>query len=576
MSIRSPRCRSLAAKFTIVALVAAFALVTSVKAQAQGSKMKPIAVVAINSINNIMDDVDFAGTLAGKEDLSNQVRPFVGMIQGLDSDQPIGLVLQSDGIVPGGAICVPCTNLKAMIDGMAMFGVTHEDGPNGTMQIGAQGQTVFAREADGWAYISMAPEMLDSLPADPAALLGALTKEYDIAIRLSVQNIPEAYKQMALSQLEAGMQAGMQKLDTETDEQFEARQEMAKVQVDQLKQAAQDLDELTLGVAVDSVQQRAYLDIAYTAVAGSKLAEQIAINADPKTDFAGFFQPDAAMMMSFASKVSESDVAQMEQMFGAMLKQVETAIDQESDLENEEDRQAVKSAVSDFMEALKSTMMAGKMDGGAVLNMSPTSLSFVAGGFVGDPAKVESGLKKLADVAKGVATKEGEDFPAINWNSGSHQDVQFHTVQIPSPDSEDEKGVRQMFGDTIDVAVGIGKESAYVAFGRDCLDALKRVMDVSAASPQKSVAPMEMTFSLSQIMTAVAGLMDDEENNKPMIEMMANMLGNEAKGRDHVRMVVQIIPNGGRVRIEVEEGVLRAIGMSAMAAQAEAAGAGGF
>ncbi len=580
MSILSPRCRSsrnwlaarsLATKSLVVALVSLFGLSITTKAQAQGSKMKPIAVVALNSVNNILEDVNFIGSLGGQPRLADSVRPFVGMVQGLDNDQPIGLVVQSDGITPSGAICVPCKDLKMMLGGMAMFGIAHEDGPDGTIQISTQGQNLVAREANGWAFISTSLEMLDGAPADPGALFGELTSEYDLGIRVHVQNIPEAYKQIALSQLEAGMEAGMQQLEGESDEQYEARKEMAKVQVDQLKQAAQDLDELTLGLAIDGQQQRTFLDIVYTAVAGSKLADQISVNSDTKTDFAGFFQPDAAMMVSFASKVSESDVAQVEQMFGAIMKQIETSIDNEGDLEAEEDREAVKSAAADFMEALKATLLAGKMDGGAVLNVSPSSLSFVAGGFVGDPTKVESGLKKLAGVAKSVAEKEGEEIPAVNWNSGSHKDVQFHTLNIPIPQGgDDEEKARQLFGDTVDIAVGIGKQTAYFALGRDCMEAVKGIMDTSAASPQKSVPPMEMTFALTQIMQAAAAMVDDED--KPQIEMMANMLANEAKGRDHVRIAVTMIPNGARTRIEAEEGVLRTIGMAAMAAQMEAAG----
>lgn len=347
---------------------------------------------------------------------------------------------------------------------------------------------------------------------------------------------------------------------------------MTKLQVDQLKQAAQDLDELSFGVSIDGAQQRTFIDIVYTAVAGSKLAEQISLNSDPKTDFAGFFQPDAAVMMSFASKIGDADIAQMEQMFGSIRKQVGAAIDEETASASDEDREIMKSAVDDFMQAFKATLQAGKMDGGAVLNVSPTSLSLVAGGFIGDPAKVESGIKKLT----GLAKQEDSKFPGINWNASRHGDVQFHTLNIPIPDDEGGPTARKLFGNTIDVAIGIGRQTAYFALGRDCLEAVKGVIDNSAAAPQKSVPPMEMTFALAQIMEAAATFAD--EDDQAQLEGIADMLSNEANGRDHVRVVVQPIPNGARTRIEAEEGVLRAIGMAAMAAQMEAmeaAGAGG-
>jgi len=566
--------RPAAANSFLLAVAATCVFITSTMfngtaAHAQG-KMKPIAVVALNSVSNLLEDVNFIGSLAGQPRMADQVRPFVGMLQGLNNDQPIGLVVQSDGVNHSGAICVPVTDLKMLLGGLGIFGVTSEDGANGTIEISAQGQTLFAREANGWALVSMMPQMLEGLPENPGQLFGALTKDYDLGVRVHVQNIPEAFKQMAISQLQSGMEAGMQKLDSESDEQFEARQEMTKLQVDQFKQGAQDLDELTFGIGIDSEKQRTIVDIAYTAIAGSKLAEQIAINSNPKTDFAGFFQPDAAMMMSFASRIRDSDVAQMEQMFVAIRKQVTASIDEEASSASDEEREIIKSAVEDFMQAFKATLQAGKMDGGAVLNLSPSSLSLVAGGFIGDPAKVESGIKKLTELAK----KEDPKFPGVNWNASSHRDVQFHTLNIPIPADEDEPTARRLFGDTIDVAIGIGQKTAYFALGRDCLEAVKGVMDTSAASPQKSVPPMEMTFALAQIISAAATFAD--EDDRPQLEMIANMLTNEANGRDHVRMVAQPIPNGARFRIEAEEGVLRAAGMAAMAAQMEAAGAGGF
>jgi hypothetical protein len=160
--------------------------------------------------------------------------------------------------------------------------------------------------------------------------------------------------------------------------------------------------------------------------------------------------------------------------------------------------------------------------------------------------------------------------PEVKWASARHKDVTFHTMQAPVP--EDEEEARQLFGETLDLAVGIGQKAVYFAAGRDSLDAVKKVIDDSAANPNKPTAPMEMSVSLGQIMNAAKGFAD--EDDKPQVEMIASMLENEANGRDHVRIVSQPIENGIRTRVEAEEGVLRAIGMAAMQAQMQ--GAGGF
>jgi hypothetical protein len=106
--------------------------------------------------------------------------------------------------------------------------------------------------------------------------------------------------------------------------------------------------------------------------------------------------------------------------------------------------------------------------------------------------------------------------------------------------------------------------------GRDALNELKKVIDASAAAPNKPTVPMEMSVALGQIMNAAKELADEED--KPQVEMIANMLANEAGGRDHVRMTSTVQDNGIRMRIEAEEGVLRAIGMAAMQAQMQGVG----
>ena len=51
---------------------------------------------------------------------------------------------------------------------------------------------------------------------------------------------------------------------------------------------------------------------------------------------------------------------------------------------------------------------------------------------------------------------------------------------------------------------------------------------------------MEMTVSLKKIMEMAAEFADPSD--KPMLESIAGMLGNEATGRDHVRIVCKPFP----------------------------------
>jgi hypothetical protein len=532
-------------------------------AQVQTGEMKPVVLATLSGYDAIKKDINFLGSLAGQPEIASQFEPFIlGFTQGLEKDKPLGVLIQSDGMNFGGAICVPIKDLATFVGNLKAFGVTTADAGNGVTQITASGQTLFGKNEGGWTFLSMMPQMLESLPADPAAAFKSLTDEYDLGIRAHVQNVPEPYRQMAVQQLKAGMEAGMKKMPEETDEQFQARTALANSQVEQLQRMINEIDQFTFGLSVDSEQQRTFMDFVYTAVAGSQLADQLKTLGDPKTNYAGFFQPDAAGMMMVASQVNESDKAQTKQMVEALRTQMTNAVDQDDDLPSDAAKEAVKAACNDFIDALVATVEAGMMDFGAVANVSPEGLTVVAGGFVGDPAKVESGLKKLAEVGK-----EQPDMPAITWGAESHAGINFHTMSVPTPANEEDS--KKLFGDTIDIAVGIGEKSVYFAMGKDNIAAAKKVIDESAANPGKSVAPMELSVSVGQILSTAAAFKPEDET----LKMVADTLKSEAQGRDHVKILAQPVENGLRTRFEVEEGVMRAIGVGVKAQQAQAMGA---
>lgn len=546
-----------------LALVAALAAaVTTPALHAQTGEMKPVVLATLSGYDALKKDINFLGSLAGQPDLASNFEPFIlGFTQGLEKDKPLGVLIQSDGMNFGGAICVPIKDLATFVANLKAFGVTTAEVGPGITQITANGQTLFGKNEGGWTFLSMMPQMLEGLPADPGAAFKSLTDEYDLGIRAHVQNIPEPYRQMAIQQVKAGIDSGMKKMPEETDEQFQARKAMATAQFEQIQRMINEVDQLTFGLAVDSEQQRTFMDFVYTAVAGTQLADQLKTASDPKTNFAGFFQPDATGMLMVASKVNESDKAQTKQMVEALRTQMATAIDEDNDIPSDAAKEAIKAAGNDFIDALVATVEAGTMDFGAVANFSPTGLTFVSGGFVADPAKVESGLKKLAEAGKGQP-----DMPTINWGAENHAGVTFHTLSVPTPANEEE--AKKLFGEAIDIAVGIGEKSVYFALGKDNLAAVKKVIDESVANPGKSVAPVELSVSVGQILSTAAAF----EPENVVLKMVADTLKSEAEGRDHVKILAQPVENGLRSRFEIEEGVMRAIGVAVKAQQAQAMG----
>jgi hypothetical protein len=542
-------------------------------AAAAGGELKTVAVVALAPYERLMDDVNFLGSLAGKPDSGQMIEGLLAMFtQGkgsavLDKKQPWGVIVRTDGNAFLPIACLPIANPDDLLDIAKMHGATVNDGIDGVTEVVLPNEkSLHMKHKDGWAFVSMSPAPLANLLDSPGEKLSGLVTEHDIALRVSMKDVPPMYRQFAIAAMQAGMQESMKQQAEESDDQYELRQKMTEAQMEQMVRMINEMDSASVGLAIDAQQQRTYLDFSYKFVPGSKMAEQFAAYGEPRTNFAGFYQPDAAATMTFATKADPeaiaADLAQAEAMMHTMREQFNKEIDKNTDVQDPAVREAIKSAFGDWFDAFLATMKAGEMDSGGALHLGADSLTLVVGSHVKDATKVESGLKKLDEAAK-----KSPEFPGIQWNAASHAGVNFHTLTIPVP--AEFESPRRLLGSEANIAVGIGSEAVYIAAGRDNLEAIKKAIDASAAEPGKSVPPFELAISLGQIMEIAAAEAPDDDKKK-VLEAVAQMLRTQAQGRDHVRVVGQLIPNGLRYRLEAEEGVLRAIGKAAAETQRQA------
>ena len=166
-------------------------------------------------------NLDAIGKLVGNPGLAAIAEaPLILMTQGkgltgLDKTKPCGVVVPCDGTETsleqlGHATYgfLPVTDMKQF---MTVIGdLTHQQftpDADGVYEVkGNLGTPAYVAAKGGWAFISESREVLKKVPADPAVLLGDLPKQYTLAIRGSVKNLPAGIRKMAMAQLEAGFQ----------------------------------------------------------------------------------------------------------------------------------------------------------------------------------------------------------------------------------------------------------------------------------------------------------------------------------------------------------------------------------
>jgi hypothetical protein len=545
-----------------LALAIALGISSLSTASAQSAKsaetgLQPVAIVSLASIKETLNDIGYVTRLAGMADQGDTARFFASaMTSGIDKERPIGLYFVPKNGEFHTVAFVPMeqnglqTILKLHRDQLGEA----KDAGDGVVQVG-RARTMFIKDQNGWAFVSENKQHLADLPQDPAALLKELPKNYNVAAKLMVQNIPAELRRTAIDEIKLGIErfldspaARQQKIDRE-----QARQ-LTKVYTAQLEKLINEADELMIGLGINEQAKNVVIDISGSAKEGTSLARSMALQADAKTNFAGFNQPDAAMSLTVASKTSPEDIAQAAAALQLYRTQIAKAIDDSPDVPANK-REAIKALLGPLFDVINKTIATGRMDGGAIVMLQPKSFAFAAGCAMADGPAVEKILAQIGDLIKDMPNA-----PKLQVNTGTVGDMKLSRLTAPIPPQAAD--MREVFGDNFEVIIGISPKSVVVSGGKNAEGLLKSVLQKSSQEREKSVSPLDLTISLLPILRFSKSV----DSDNPIVSRMIASL--EQGGNDRVSVTNKGTATSSTTRIEVQEGVIRAGGEGFKAAQA--------
>jgi hypothetical protein len=396
----------------------------------------------------------------------------------------------------------------------------------------------------GWASWAYDRDVLKSLPADPAALLGDLPKRYTLAGRIPVKNLSHAIRKMLIDQLQEYVRSVVDQGD------FAAVVAFGELSSPGVKAVVNDLDEVLLGVTLDKSSNALRLDCRMTAVPGSQTARRFGQLRPATGNFAGFIWPDASVAFNQVYTLADDDVARarsgLHQLRAKAMKELE-----QCDSFSKEQAQAGKQLLGDVADVLEKTLEGRKLDLGGALLLKPRGSVIVAGGLVADGDKLDKALRILF---KEIG-KEDPDFArSVKLDAETVDGVHFHTATLPVS-AED---WAMMFGDKADVVVGVGADRFYAAVGRDALTVLKEAIAKSKAAAGKMLPPLRFSAAITPLAKFLAfvsaGTPDGQE------AAAGGGVLEQSGGLDHVTITVLPAPNGVNIRLEEEQGLLKLIG----------------
>jgi len=529
---------------------------------ARTEKLTPVAVVSMPGYNEVFADIELVGKLSDNPDLAKGLEALLKLftknegLAGLDKARPWGAVIQSDGKDLTGYGFLPVTDLEKLLAVMEPFVGKAEDAGDGMLKVKGKGpkkKTLYIVEKNGWAFFSEKPESLAAVAADPLKLLGDLPEQYDLALRIDADKVPETQRRKIINQIRKDTRKDLKRRDAESDRQYAARKKITRQIAQVIVTVVEDLDDVTIGWSLDHKAEQASLEVIATAKQGTEFAQMTAGLRKTASRFGGFRLSNAALSGNWTGTMPKQKVEILNTVLEAIRQEALADIEKED--KPKEEKEFSRKLVGDLYAVLKKTVDSARVDGGMAVLLDPQSVTVLAGGYVADPATLEKLSRQITEIVRAENPVVGS---WVKLDADKCQGVRLHTVSIPIPDdADDREKVVKLIGEKLEVAIGLGKESMFVAAGRNALGTLKQVIEQSVSEASQTGPPVQLSLALRPVAQFVAEV--GEPKDRPKAKAIAEVLS-EVSGSDRINLTAEAVPNGVKYRLQIKQGVLRLLG----------------
>ncbi len=524
--------------------------------EARAADVKLVGVACHSGYDGMKADLDLLAEIIGRPELGKMADGMIALatqgrgIQGLDKTRPWGVLVGTDGEHVGGCAFVPVTDMKAvmgLLKSMAKDKV--KEGEGGLYEVTGPKKILYVQEKHkGWAFIVDDPALLEYVPANPVEALAGLNEQYSVAVRLYPANMPEAVRKDMAEKAKKHAERHMKRRDCENDQQFEARQIIARHIRKHMVIGAKDLEEMTVGWKLDSSERKAVLEATFVSKEGSQTAKFLAPAAETHTAFGGFALPDAALTIRGTGRKIPLADADLDTLIASWREKTFCKIDSKA---CKADADVTKELINELLTVVRENAKAKTDDGALSVRLDPQAITLVNGRHVTDGPAIEAIVKKAVAAARERAPDVVDRI--VKLDVGKVGRTNLHLISVPLDKCPKGEILSGAVGETLDVVLGFGPKAVYLAAGRDAMKTLRSAIRASGKARGEVVPPMTATLDLGALAASAADCPSDkvQPKGKKALELLEGASG------DQVRFTVEAVERGLKLRLELDEGVLK-------------------
>ncbi len=506
----------------------------------------PFTVISVKSLDELLKDARrITGAQGGEQ--GSPIDAFLsrfggsGGLPGIDSTQPFGLCIATQGEAFAGQLLIPVKDSKAFL-GLLGVPASAAQGPDGrTFVVQIFGSPLYARTTRGYCSLSSRKSDVES-PANPSCLGPG---PYDISLQCNFGQLPQAKRRELLSALSAQLDSsdaqavGIAKtMRSGRGGGFEFGYEQgfrfaSELRRKQLQRLFEDGEKLLVGLNFDSSSGALTLDWETTARAGSPLARDYNALASALPAFGGLFSSDAPLSACVCVAMPEELIEFLRGTLGQGYEVAQAEVDKSPVFSNVQDRANAHDSLSSMAQAFEGLK---ELNFAFSLTATPTGKPQVS-----LAVKVSSG-KALSSAFQGWGKFPPNAFEPgeFKLNAAQHSGVPIHRITIPPM-------VGEPFGGT-SIHMAVRGESAFFALGSESLASVRSSLE-RTGTPGPRRPPVSVRLVPSKLLGLLPGLSEQEQR------IFKAFRGSG----DHVTFEMIPLRDGTKGRLSVGEGFLRAI-----------------
>lgn len=527
---------------------------------------KPLVTLSAASVDRILTDVKEVLDGVGRQDtvgvMDGYISSLLNDFKGMEREKPFGAMLfLKPGFVPQPVVVgfLPVKSiddLKDSLEGVAPVVIEKIPGEVDRYEvIGPNGSPLFVHMSGGYAYLSNDESQLDlNLPV-PADVVGALSEKYDMSVKVDVKSIPPGMKELFLGFLTNQAAAQMAQRDDEPTAVFEMRKARGERDMAVLRNMLVDGESLVFGLDVSSEKKKAVIDIMLDARPGSEFAKMMTTVATERSLFEAIAEREGPLTASMVSKFQPADIELgVKSLEAGRIWLNSTLADLEFDAEAPKNPAVERVAAS-----LTRIVERGLLDGFVqVRGDKPGEFSVIGGFRVNGSESLNTGLADLVRIVQ-QKFQDNEALQAVEVNALTAGGVGLHRIVFP-PDND----IERFFGRDAAAHFGAGRGAVWFAIGNgqaltEVESAMDEIRDNANRKPAGAPAPFRMTMRMTNWLKLVEKPNPEREGATKRYEWMNEAFNTE---NDLLKMEIRPTENGTRVRMTMEEGFLRIIGLN--------------